>query len=179
MKKLLTLSALSLVLSFGAAHAADDIDQFVDDALDLSAVVAFGHDADQRLRAGRADDQATGLRQFRFGIGNCLLDSSVFQRLATGEADIAQELAHAADAAAGGSALRHLVVFDWADAMPDDAPEAAARWPAAWRDWLLTPRALPEARAVVVHRWQDLLSIGHHCTRTSKCNRHLVIARGE
>jgi fatty-acyl-CoA synthase len=88
-------------------------------------------------------------------LGHPIADAQAAVAIAS--ADIAPELAHAADAAAGGSALRHLVVFDWADALPDDAPEVAARWPAAWRDWLLMPRALPEARAVAVHRWRDLL----------------------
>ena len=63
-------------------------------------VVALGHDADQRLGAGRADDQAAAVAEPVAGVFDRRLDRRALQRLAAGEADVLQELRHRLELAA-------------------------------------------------------------------------------
>jgi len=79
-------------------------------------------------------------------------------QVAIASSEIAPELAGASQAPAAGRQLKHLVVFDLADALPGDAHDRIAQWPALWQAWLPQRHSLPEAPGVWVHRWNDLLA---------------------
>ena len=70
----------------------DDADDVVHHLLDQSLVVAFGHDANQGLGAGGADDQAAALAEPIACILDNGLDRRCFERNALGEADILENL---------------------------------------------------------------------------------------
>ena len=78
-------------------------------------------------------------------------------KVAITSADLAAELAAASDALPEGQRLAHLIVTQYTDAFDaavqgDDAP------PEAWREWLLTQRALPSLNGGQVHAWADALA---------------------
>ena len=80
-------------------------------------------------------------------------------KVAITTADLAGEMAAASDALPPEQRLQHLIVTQFTDGFDgniegDDAP------PAAWRDWLLTPHALPALAGGQVHAWQDALAWG-------------------
>lgn len=68
--------------------------------------------------------------------------------------DIANEMAKASAALSNG--LQHLVVFDLADALPEDKA-VQAQWPELWQQWLPQRHPLPQ-QGGQVHSWTDLLS---------------------
>ena len=76
-------------------------------------------------------------------------------RVAITTADLAGELVNANRAVPAEAALRHLIVTQFSDGMAADQPPDDL--PAAWRDWLLPQRALPELASGQVHRWTDAL----------------------
>src|SRR5512144_378034 len=83
-----------------------------DDRIDELHVVALGHDADHRLRARRADDEAPGLAEPRFAAVDRLAHGDVVQRLmAVLVADVLQDLRQRLEAVADFAhrlaALRH------------------------------------------------------------------------
>ena len=78
-------------------------------------------------------------------------------KVALTTADLAPELARASDALPIGQGLAHLVVTQFTDAFDagvsgDEAP------PPVWRDWLLTPHALPVLQGGQVHGWEQALA---------------------
>ncbi|MDR1967211.1 MAG: AMP-binding protein, partial [Burkholderiaceae bacterium] len=78
-------------------------------------------------------------------------------KVAITSADLAGDLAAASNALPPGQGLQHLIVTQFTDAFDgnvegDDAP------PDIWRDWLLTPHALPALVGGQVHAWRDALS---------------------
>src|SRR5438477_5451168 len=68
--------------SGGAAGFRYDADDVVDDGLDQLRIVAFGHDADERLGAGGPDDEAAGLAETVARLFDRRLDRRLLQRLA-------------------------------------------------------------------------------------------------
>ena len=78
-------------------------------------------------------------------------------RVAITSADLAGELAAASDALPRDQRLAHLIVTHFSDAF-DAAVQGADAPPAAWRDWLLTPHALPALAGGQVHAWADALA---------------------
>ncbi len=80
---------------------------------------------------------------------HCIRDSGA--RVAVASAEIAAELALADRALAAEQRLRHLLVFSIID-----MADAALPMPAAWQDWLLTPRPLPVLEAGQVLAWSDV-----------------------
>src|SRR3954451_4510370 len=62
----------------GGLHGLADI---VDEALDQLRIVALGHDPDQRLGAGLADNEATPTLELGFGVSNALPHAIGFERL--------------------------------------------------------------------------------------------------
>ena len=87
---------------------------------------------------------------------HCITDAGANVALAS--SDIAHEMAQASASVGAHQALQHLVVFDLAEALPQDNGQTASHWPALWRDWLLTPHPLPAAQGLNVHRLSELLS---------------------
>lgn len=81
--------------------------------------------------------------------------------VAMASSDIAHELARAsekaADAADALPILRHLIVFDLAEALTEAHEVHMAQWPAVWQQWLPVRHALPQTQGVQVHAWQALL----------------------
>ena len=77
------------VLRGGANRLAHAIDH----RFHLRGILAFGHDADYRLRPRWPDHQPAAIGQFRLGRGDRLLDAVDFQRLAApGIAHVLQQL---------------------------------------------------------------------------------------
>ncbi|MFT4267038.1 MAG: long-chain-fatty-acid--CoA ligase, partial [Xenophilus sp.] len=76
-------------------------------------------------------------------------------RVAITTADLAPELAKASNALPPGERLAHLVVSQFTDAFDPAAADTPAM-AAAWRDWLLTQRPLPQLDGGEVHAWSDL-----------------------
>jgi fatty-acyl-CoA synthase len=87
-----------------------------------------------------------------------IVDSGARWAIASG--DIVAELAKANDAVGADQALQHLITFDFAEALPADARERAATWPAYWRGWLLDARERPALRQGQLHEWRDLVAQG-------------------
>ena len=87
-------------------------------------------------------------------------------RVAITTADLAGELAAASDALPAGQRLQHLIVTRFTDAF-DAAIEGEDAPPAAWRDWLLAPHALPTLADGQVHAWQDALAWGGPLAETT------------
>ncbi|MBK6714281.1 MAG: AMP-binding protein [Burkholderiales bacterium] len=83
-------------------------------------------------------------------------------RVALASSDIAGELARAQEMlqGEGGARLEHLVVFDLAEALPDDIEAAQAGWPLHWRRWLPTRHPKPTLAGGSVHAWTDLVARG-------------------
>src|SRR5690606_10658293 len=81
----------------GTGYHADNI---LDHPLDQADVVSFRHDTDQRLGAGRTDDQPALLAQSRAGIRDDGLDRLAFERLAARELDVLEDLRHRLEPAA-------------------------------------------------------------------------------
>ena len=80
-------------------------------------------------------------------------------KVAITTADLAGEMAAASDALPPEQRLQHLIVTQFTDGFDgniegDDAP------PAAWRDWLLTPHALPALAGGQALAWKDALAWG-------------------
>lgn len=80
-------------------------------------------------------------------------------KVAITTADLAGEMAAASDALPPEQRLQHLIVTQFTDGFDgniegDDAP------PAAWRDWLLTPHALPALAGGPALAWKDALAWG-------------------
>jgi fatty-acyl-CoA synthase len=80
-------------------------------------------------------------------------------RVAVASSDIAAEMARASDALPAGQGLRHLVVFDLADALAPDSEAACRDWPTAWRNWLATRHERPRFGGDC-HEWNNLLAEG-------------------
>lgn len=80
--------------------------------------------------------------------------------VAVASSDIAQELASASQAAECLGVLKHLVVFDLADALPLSANGTTdvSTWPPVWQQWLPQRHALPQAAGVQTLRWADGLA---------------------
>src|SRR6187431_1232762 len=57
----------------GSRRALNGLTNVVDETLHELRIVAFGHDANERLRAGLADDQASAPFQFRLRSSDALL----------------------------------------------------------------------------------------------------------
>ncbi len=68
--------------------------------------------------------------------------------------DLAAEWAKANNALPAGQQLAHLLVTQFADALPDDAPDM----PAAWQDWLRTQHPLPVLASGTVTAWAMALA---------------------
>ncbi len=80
-------------------------------------------------------------------------------RVAITTADLAVGLAQASSAVPADEKLRHLLITQFADAMPADAA-AQADFPPAWQKWLLTDHAQPDAALMpgaTVATWQQAL----------------------
>ena len=95
-------------------------------------------------------------------------------RVAITTADLAGELAAASDALPAGQRLQHLIVTRFTDAF-DAAIEGEDAPPAAWRDWLLTPHALPTLADGQVHAWHDALAAGGPLAETTAGPRDLSV----
>ncbi len=74
-------------------------------------------------------------------------------KVAVTTADLASELALASEALPEANRLKHLVVTAFTDVF-DPAQLSPQELPSAWRDWLLTPRALPDLPSGQVHAWK-------------------------
>src|SRR6266851_6563837 len=73
----------------------DRLDDLVDDAAHELRIVAFGHDADQRLGARLAHQDAAARAELRFGGGDRLHDGVRGQRcVGIADADVLQQLRH-------------------------------------------------------------------------------------
>ncbi|MES3000466.1 MAG: long-chain fatty acid--CoA ligase [Pseudomonadota bacterium] len=79
-------------------------------------------------------------------------------KVAITTADLAVEIAKASDALPEPRRLAHLIVTRFTDAFDADGEEAQAM-PAAWREWLLTPHALPQLAGGNAMAWTDALDI--------------------
>lgn len=90
-------------------------------------------------------------------LGHYIVDAQA--RVAIAAADIAGELASASRGCAQG--LKHLVLFEMADALPADLTGAQSHWPAPWQAWLSTRHPMPDAGAAKVHRWTALVEQAH------------------
>ena len=93
-------------------------------------------------------------------LGHYILDASA--RVAIASSDIAPELARASQTAHTADTLQHLIVFDLADALPEDHASQALHWPALWQHWLPVRHGLPQAQGLQVqglqvHAWQAVL----------------------
>ena len=88
-------------------------------------------------------------------LGHYIEDASAHVAIAS--SDIALELARAASTTEATLTLKHLIVFDLADALPENAAVQTAQWPAVWQQWLPVRHALPKVATVQVHAWQDVL----------------------
>ena len=64
------------------------MDDVGDHILDQPGVIALRHDPNDRLRAGWADDEPTGIAELRFAIGNRPLDGYIVERFSILVADI-------------------------------------------------------------------------------------------
>ncbi len=84
-------------------------------------------------------------------LAHCLQDSGACVAIAS--AEIAGELAQADRALPASSRLRHLLVFSIIDMADQTQP-----LPAAWQDWLKTPRPMPTLAEGQVHEWAALES---------------------
>ncbi len=89
-------------------------------------------------------------------LGHYILDAGA--HIAIAASDVAGELAAASSKLDNG--LRHLVLFDLAEAMPERVEEQAKDWPKLWQSWLLAQPPSPELTAGQVHRWRDLVAAG-------------------
>ncbi len=76
-------------------------------------------------------------------------------KVAITTADLAAELAAVSDALPPEQRLQHLVVTQFADALPGDQAQTRADMPPAWHAWLLTPHALPSLQGGSAHAWSD------------------------
>lgn len=83
--------------------------------------------------------------------------------VAVASSDIAPELAQASTQPEANGHLKHLVVFDLADALPQSANGSidTTGWPPVWQQWLPVRHALPQAAGVQTHRWDDLMAQAH------------------
>ncbi len=81
-------------------------------------------------------------------------------KVAVTTADLAPELAQASAALPREQQLAHMVVTQFTDVF-DPATLDPAEMPAAWREWLLPTRALPELAHAQVHVWADLMRQAH------------------
>ena len=88
-------------------------------------------------------------------LGHYILDAEAHVAIAS--SDIAPELARASQMTEAGQALQHLVVFDLAEALPDDHAQQVLQWPAVWQNWLPVRHALPQVADLQVHAWQAVL----------------------
>ncbi len=78
-------------------------------------------------------------------------------KVAITSADLAAGLARASDELPPGQGLAHLVVTQFTEAFdPEQAGKEAP--PETWRDWLLTPHALPALRGGQVQAWAQALA---------------------
>src|SRR5690606_13627379 len=77
-----------------SGDVADCPRDLVDDRCDQPLVVAFRHDADDRLSAGLADHQSAAIAEPRAAFGYHLLDELVRERLALLVADALEQLRH-------------------------------------------------------------------------------------
>ena len=82
--------------------------------------------------------------------------------VALASSDIAAELVQASSTLAHG--LRHLVVFDLADALSEPLEDAAAEWPAHWKSWLPARHAVAPEKGLALHAWVTLLADQHPVT---------------
>ncbi len=78
-------------------------------------------------------------------------------KVAITSADLAAGLTRASDELPPGQGLAHLVVTQFTEAF-DPACAGAEAPPEAWRDWLLTPHALPALQGGQVHAWAQALA---------------------
>ncbi|MFL6694232.1 MAG: AMP-binding protein, partial [Ramlibacter sp.] len=78
-------------------------------------------------------------------------------RVAITTGDLAAELAKASAQLPVGQRLAHLLVTQFTDAFDPAAP-GAGLLPAAWKDWLLTRRPLPELAGGQVMAWTEALA---------------------
>lgn len=81
-------------------------------------------------------------------------------KVAITTADLAPLLAQASAALPEHQQLRHLVVTQFADVF-DPTQLAPEDMPAAWRDWMLPQRPLPELAHGQVHAWSDWMAQPH------------------
>ena len=84
-----------------------------------------------------------------------ITDPDVKVAITTG--DLAHELARASAELPAQNRLQHLLVTQFSDTF-DAAGLAEGELPAAWRDWLLTPHALPSLTQGQAHAWADALA---------------------
>jgi len=78
-------------------------------------------------------------------------------KVAITSADLAAGLARASDELPPGQGLAHLVVTQFTEGF-DPARDGKEAPPEAWRDWLLTPHALPALQGGQVHAWAQALA---------------------
>jgi len=81
-------------------------------------------------------------------------------KVAVTTADLAPELAQASAALPADQRLAHLVVTQFTDVF-DAKTLAPEEMPAAWREWLVPQRPLPDMAAGQVHAWSDLMGQPH------------------
>ena len=78
-------------------------------------------------------------------------------RVAITTADLAQGLAQASDALPLDQGLLHMLITQHTDGFdPLNTPQGDM--PEAWREWLLTPHAMPAFKSGQTHRWEDALA---------------------
>ncbi len=102
-----------------------------------------------------------------------ILDSGA--RCALASSDIAAEMARASSALPQGQGLEHLVVFDLAEALPEDAESRAQGWPTPWRSWLLTRHERPPLAHGRVHEWRDLIAQADEPSEVAVHGRDLAL----
>ena len=79
-------------------------------------------------------------------------------KVAITTADLAPLLAEASNALPAEQRLTHLVVTQYSDALDAATAGDTPAMAAAWRDWLLPIRALPQLDGGQVHPWSELLA---------------------
>jgi fatty-acyl-CoA synthase len=78
-------------------------------------------------------------------------------RVAITSADLAEGLAQASDGLPLDQGLLHMLITQHTDGF-DPQMTPPGDMPQAWREWLLTPHAMPSFKSGQTHRWEDALA---------------------
>ena len=83
---------LFVMLAPSGSSPRNNAAQFIDNCIDQPRIIAFRHDANERLRTGGANDQSSRITKPRGRICNCALHLRVIQRFAALEFHVLQNL---------------------------------------------------------------------------------------